>query len=68
MESARRYTAAKKKGCRDERSLSFHSYDISDDVFSTLVEDRLTHVIHAPVSGPNAIAQAGSRDWKYSSG
>jgi len=27
-----------------------------------------TQVIHAPLSLPNAICQAGSKDWKYSSG
>jgi len=29
---------------------------------------KLTQVIHAPLSLPNAICQAGSNDWKYSSG
>ena len=29
---------------------------------------QLTQVIHAPLSLPKAISQAGSSDWKYSSG
>lgn len=27
-----------------------------------------TQVVQAPLSGPKAASQAGSRDWKYSSG
>jgi hypothetical protein len=35
---------------------------------TSIKQEKLTQVIHAPLSLPNAICQAGSRDWKYSSG
>jgi len=31
-------------------------------------QGKLAQVIHAPLSLPNTICQAGSKDWKYSSG
>lgn len=31
-------------------------------------ENSHTQVIHAPLSSPNTTRQAGSKDWKYSSG
>ena len=68
--SVARYTMANSHGWIADLSFSRHSYSntVNRYLYRNKANQTQTQVIQAPLSSPKAICQAGSSDWKYSSG